>query len=299
MNATAIALARAAGDEEGIALAAPRLQPLGSAHGVDRYRLTATSRDGQRDYFVKQAERKHAAALAAEADGLLALGQSGAVRVPRVLAEVAVGEDRQALISEWLPLLPLGSASARRLGVQLAALHRRQGERFGWARDNFIGGTPQCNDWHADWLTFLQLRRLQPQLRLAALRGYPTRMLDRGERLLADCPALFACHTPRPSLLHGDLWPGNAAALPDGTPVVYDPACYYGDRETDLAMSELFGGMPPDFQAAYREASPLADGYPVRRHLYNLYHWLNHANLFAGDYVSTCADVIDQVLAQL
>ncbi len=124
-------------------------------------------------------------------------------------------------------------------------------------------------------------------------------MIDRGERLAADCAAFFRHHAPARSLLHGDLWGGNASALSDGTPIVFDPAVYVGDREADLAMTELFGGFPPDFHAAYRAAAPLPDGYRVRRDFYNLYHVLNHANLFAGGYVRQAGESIERLLAEI
>ena len=124
-------------------------------------------------------------------------------------------------------------------------------------------------------------------------------MLDRGERLAADCGAFFRGYEAARSLLHGDLWGGNAAALGDATPVVFDPAVYVGDREADVAMTELFGGFPRDFASAYRDAWPLHDGYRVRRDLYNLYHVLNHANLFAGGYVDQAARSIERLLSEI
>ena len=148
-------------------------------------------------------------------------------------------------------------------------------------------------------MPFWRDRRLVAQLRLAAHNRLPSRMIDRGERLAADIEVFFRNHSPRASLLHGDLWGGNASALPDGTPVMFDPAVYCGDREADLAMTELFGGFPADFHAAYRSAAPLDDGYRVRRELYNLYHVLNHANLFAGGYVAQATESIGRLLAEI
>jgi fructosamine-3-kinase len=125
-------------------------------------------------------------------------------------------------------------------------------------------------------------------------------MIDRGERLAADCDAFFRGYSPEKSLLHGDLWGGNASALAGGAPVVFDPAVYVGDREADLAMTALFGGFPRDFHAAYQAAWPLDDGYHrVRRDFYMLYHVLNHANLFAGAYVRQAEESIERSLAEL
>ena len=183
--------------------------------------------------------------------------------------------------------------------MALAAQHRLPQAKFGWDKDNFIGASPQANGWSEDWLAFWRDRRIHAQLRMAMANRYPSKMIDRGERLLADSEAFFRTHRPVPSLLHGDLWGGNASALPDGTPVVFDPAVYCGDREADLAMTELFGGFPKDFHSAYRNAWPLDDGYPVRRDFYNLYHVLNHANLFSGSYVEQGARLIERLIAEI
>src|SRR5262245_18398887 len=157
----------------------------------------------------------------------------------------------------------------------LANAHRKPGPRFGWQRDNYIGSTPQQNGWCNDWIVFWVTRRLEPQISLARDKGFDvslpsTRMLE--------------SHRPQPALLHGDLWSGNAGFTAEG-PVVFDPAVYYGDREADLAMTELFGGFPREFYRAYNEAYPLPGGYEQRKHLYNLYHLLNHLNLFGGGYL--------------
>ena len=179
----------------------------------------------------------------------------------------------------------------------LAALHRHTAAGFGWNRDNTIGTTPQQNRWTADWAEFFRDRRIAPQLALAATNGHGLRSQDDGSRLLDAIPALLAGHVPAASLLHGDLWSGNAARLQGGDPVVFDPAVYYGDREADLAMCSLFGGFGADFFAAYREAWPLPPGHELRRELYNLYHVLNHANLFGGGYVAQAEAMIGRLLA--
>lgn len=249
-------------------------------------------------YFVKVNAADRAPMFAAEADGLRALASAGAVRTPEVIAQGDDGE-QAFLVLEWLDLAPLDAASGTLLGHALAAQHRIAQERFGWASDNFIGATPQTGGWSDDWLSFWRERRLQPQLRLAAKNRYPSKMIDRGERLVADCEAFFTTYAPARSLLHGDLWGGNAAAFADGTPALFDPAVYVGDREADLAMTELFGGFPSDFQSAYRNAWPLDDGYRARRGLYNTYHLLNHANLFSGDYVAQAARAIEKVIAEI
>lgn len=252
----------------------------------------------RRRFFAKVNESSRAALFAAEADGLAALRSAATVRVPGAVAQGS-DDDYAWLVLEWLELAALGARGAALLGKALAAQHRIGQARFGWAHDNFIGATPQGNGWSDDWLAFWRDKRLHAQLRLAARNRFPSRMIDRGERLAADCGAFFAHHAPDKSLLHGDLWGGNASALADGTPVIFDPAVYVGDREADVAMTELFGAFPRDFLAAYNEAWPLGDGYRIRRDLYNLYHLLNHANLFAGGYVRQSEHAIEKLLAQI
>ncbi len=173
---------------------------------------------------------------------------------------------------EFLELKSRGDFAA--LGRMLATIHRTQGGRFGWARDNYIGSTPQLNGAYENWAEFWRARRLEPQLALAKRNGYD---LDAD-----NVTQLLEGHTPAPSLLHGDLWSGNGGFLAGGAPVLFDPAVYYGDREADLAMTELFGGFPREFYSAY---GPLPAGYQQRKHLYNLYHLLNHLNLFGGGYL--------------
>jgi fructosamine-3-kinase len=178
-----------------------------------------------------------------------------------------------------------GAASAAAGEVRLGArqLHRLE---------------PQVNGWSEDWLEFWRAKRLHAQLRLAMRNRLPSKMIDRGERLVTDCDAFFRTYTPAKSLLHGDLWGGNASAT-HGEPVVFDPAVYVGDREADIAMTQLFGGFPKEFHAAYRDAWPLDGGFAVRKDFYNLYHVLNHANLFAGDYVRQSERAIEKLLAEI
>jgi len=222
--------------------------------------------------FVKTDTAAHADAFAAEADGLQALKHAG-LRVPEPLSH-GVDADEAFIVLEYLELRPKGDFAA--MGRMLAAAHRHTGPRFGWQRDNYIGSTPQQNAWCDDWSEFWRDRRLRPQLELALKNGF-----DLEEKNALE---LLAGHQPPPCLLHGDLWSGNARFTAGG-PVVFDPAVYYGDREADLAMTELFGGFPPEFYASYNDSFPLEPGYPQRKHLYNLYHLLNHLNLFGGGYL--------------
>jgi len=255
--------------------------------------------DGDRRFFVKRNAPDAATMFLAEADGLGALAASGALRLPGVICQGA-NDDESWLVLEYLPLVALDRVSAARLGEALAALHRLPvGDAFGWPADNFIGSTPQHNQPYHGWAYFFAERRLRPQLQRALGRGLDRRLFEAGERLTAGLAAFFVDEVPRPSLLHGDLWSGNAAALPDGRPVIFDPAVYRGDREADIAMAELFGGFPESFYAAYRAAWPLSAGYETRKTLYNLYHILNHFNLFGGGYLGQARRMIERLLAEL
>ena len=249
-------------------------------------------------FFVKTNEAALLPMFEAEAEGLRELAAAEAIRVPEpFVAGTAAGW--AFLVMEYLPTGAGGGEAAARMGRALAAMHRHTAERFGWHRDNTIGSTPQPNAWHYDWVAFWRERRLGHQLDLAARHGAPRGLIDKGRRLQERLDAFFGDYIPVPSVLHGDLWSGNAAFTAEGEPVIFDPAVYYGDREADLAMTELFGGFPARFYAAYREAWPLDPGYGVRRTLYNLYHILNHFNLFGGGYASQAQRMTEQLLAEL
>jgi fructosamine-3-kinase len=273
------------------------LERVGGGCIHEAWKLEGDSADSTWRFFAKTNAITAAPMLAAEAQGLRALERAGRIEVPRVMLQADDGE-RAWLVMDWMELVALDAASGARLGEALAAQHRLPQERFGWEQDNFIGASPQPNGWSDDWLAFWREKRLMAQLRLAAQKRLPSRLIDRGERLAADCGAFFRTYSPAPSLLHGDLWGGNAAALEDGTPVVFDPAVYAGDREADIAMTELFGGFPAEFHSAYRAAWPLHDDYRVRRDFYNAYHLINHANLFAGDYVRQAMDSIERLVSE-
>lgn len=191
--------------------------------------------------FVKLGPRESLPALTAESEGLTELAAARVLRVPRVLGCGATAEDA-FLALEWLERGPADERTEARLGEGLAALHRVTATRFGLARDNFIGSTPQANGPLDSWPEFYRERRLRPQLELAVANGFGSLLGGCGERLLAGVDALLGQHRPAASLLHGDLWGGNWLATGGGEPAIFDPAVYYGDRETDLAMTRLFGG---------------------------------------------------------
>lgn len=222
--------------------------------------------------FLKTNEARHADAFEAEAEGLAALRAAG-MRAPQAVSSGVAGGQAYLLL-EYLDLG--GRKDFAALGRMLAEMHRKPGARFGWSRDNSIGSTPQENGWCDDWAEFWMARRMRPQIELAKRNGFS---------ISAPALRVLEGHKPQPSLLHGDLWIGNAGFTAEG-PVVFDPAVYYGDREADLAMTELFGGFPREFYEAYGAAFPVEKGYERRKHLYNLYHLLNHLNLFGGGYLA-------------
>lgn len=237
--------------------------------------------DGRR-YFLKLNSAKLHHMFLAEVAGLELISATQTLLVPRPLAHGVAGE-QSFLILEFLDIHSFGDSSL--FGQQLARLHQITAENFGYTRDNFIGRTAQPNGWSNDWIRFWRDQRLGFQLQLAAENGYRGELQRLGRNLQEVLPAYFESYSPKPSLLHGDLWNGNSAFLKDGTPVLFDPASYYGDRECDVAMSQLFGGFPADFYTSYNAVWPLDHGYSVRRDLYNLYHLLNHGNLFGREYM--------------
>lgn len=252
--------------------------------------------DGEQRYFVKTNTLDKAAMFAAEAAGLQAILASRTLRAPHPICH-GVADGHAYLVLEFIEMENGSGRSAAFLGEQLAAMHRVTASRYGWDIDNTIGATPQLNTWREDWIHFYGEHRLRFQLDLAARNGYP--LQAKGEKLINRLPDFFTSYQPQAALLHGDLWGGNWGEDPQGKPVIFDPALYYGDRETDLAMTELFGGFPPNFYAAYAAAHPLDAGYATRKDLYKLYHVLNHFNLFGGGYGKQAARMIDRLLAEL
>lgn len=237
--------------------------------------------DGAQAYFVKLNQASRLAMFEAEAIGLREMAATQTIRVPQVICW-GFSEQSAFIALEWLDFAYGTQAAWEAMGRNLAAMHRvvsKQG--FGWHQHNTIGFIPQRNTWTADWTEFFITQRIGYQLELARKRGG---RFPHSDRLLKQIPTLLADHQPQPSLVHGDLWSGNAATTTTEEPVIFDPATYYGDREVDLAMSELFGSFPPSFYRAYEQAWPLTEGYARRKTLYNLYHVLNHYNQFGGSY---------------
>lgn len=249
-------------------------------------------------FFIKLNQKSLLEMFAAEAAGLEEIEKSHAIHVPHVICSGVV-ENQSYLILENLSLGAGTSDSAIHLGQQLALMHKTTSSKFGWFRDNTIGSTRQINTYADNWLDFWRQHRLGFQLDLAKQKGGRQSLYSKGKELSAQLEGFFNDYEPEASLLHGDLWSGNYAYLKNAEPVIFDPAVYYGDREADIAMTELFGGFSADFYSAYNEAWPLDKGYQQRKRLYNLYHILNHDHLFGGGYGMQAENMIDQLLASL
>lgn len=275
-------------NSHGIGLDPEQVSSVSGGSIAASYRCEGT----QGSYFVKLGQVDAAALFVAEAEGAQALADTDTLRVPNVRA-VGVTDANSYLVLEWIDFGQANGAMHARFGTELAQLHRTTAEQHGWPRANFIGATPQMNEPMTSWPQFYRHRRLLPQLALARARGFDE-LANRGNGLARRLDALLG-HEPRPALLHGDLWGGNWAVDQTGRPVVFDPAVYYGDRETDLAMTRLFGGFDPEFYAAYQRAWPLPTGWQQRLPAYQLYHVLNHLNLFGGGYLGQTNALLDQL----
>lgn len=251
-----------------------------------------------RSYFIKFNQASLLAMFEAEFAGLETIQASQSVRVPTPIMTGRLA-DKSFLLTELIALQSCHGQCQRLLGQQLASMHQPSQAYFGWHQDNTIGASTQINNQTNDWLSFWREQRLGFQLELAASKGYVGRLQQSGQQLCEGLGVFFGDYLPQAALLHGDLWSGNAAADARGKPVIFDPACYFGDRETELAMTELFGGFGDDFYAAYNDALPLDSGYSVRKILYNLYHILNHLNLFGSGYQSQAQSMIDRLLAEI
>lgn len=249
-------------------------------------------------FFIKFNQANLLPMFSAEFSGLNEIYHTKTITVPRPIL-FGISSNTAFLTLELIDFSSKTKQSNELLGHQLAALHQIKQPFFGWHRNNTIGSTEQINTRTDNWIEFWQQQRLGFQLSLAANNGYSKQLINSGEQLCLRLEAFFADYSPQPALLHGDLWGGNFSTSQQGMPVIYDPACYYGDRETDIAMTELFGGFDPIFYSAYNESYPLDTGYSIRKDLYNLYHILNHLNLFGSSYQSQAQQLIDTLLSEI
>lgn len=256
-----------------------------------------TITDNNRTYFVKLNQASQVDMFAAESLGLEEMWSTKTIRVPQPIC-YGTADNSAYIVQEYLELgRSSGNNAWEEMGRKLAEMHKTTSDRgFGWERNNTIGSTPQINTWKSDWVEFFAEHRIGYQLKLAKRRGG---QFSQGESLIKAIPELLANHHPQPSLVHGDLWSGNASVTAEGEPVIFDPATYYGDREVDLAMTELFGRFPASFYHGYNAVWPLDSGYELRKNLYNLYHIINHFNLFGGSYESQANRMISQLLSKV
>lgn len=247
-------------------------------------------------YFLKTHQPTMHAMLECEATNLSAIAKTNTIKAPQVIS-CGQTTSYSFLLLEYLDFVNTGSHAA--FGMGLAYLHQHGADYFGWDQNNWIGSTTQPNDKNEDWLVFWRDMRLGHQVDLAKSNHAPRALIQHCEKLLSDISALYEGYEPKPSLLHGDLWSGNFSFIERDSPVIFDPACYYGDHETDLAMTELFGGFNHDFYSAYKEHFPIDYGYRVRKDFYNLYHILNHFNLFGGGYADQAERLCLKVLSEI
>jgi fructosamine-3-kinase len=279
---------------EGTPFVADRALPVGGGCINRAYRIEGSGRH----FFVKLNNADALAMFEAEAAGLKEILASRTLRTPAPLCWGS-NSNEAWLVLEYLEMNDTCRSGTVALGKGLAAMHRFSSQEFGWARDNTIGSTPQINKSLPAWTEFWREHRLGYQLQLARANGYSGELQKQGEQLMERLDCFFPGRQPIPSLLHGDLWAGNYSFDDSGQPVIFDPAVYYGDRETDIAMTELFGGFANTFYASYREVYPLEPEYKTRKTLYNLYHILNHLNLFGGGYLRQAEQMMGRLLAEV
>lgn len=272
------------------------------------YHVTGTDKQS---YFIKLNSASLEYMFKVEFDSLNELSQAlllktSAIKVPQPIC-FGIADSKSYLVLEYLNIRSNGNS--KKMGQALAQMHKVTAGQYGWYQDNIIGSTPQSNQQHTDWVTFWREERLRPQFKMLCDKGYKKQLQPLSDKLLNNLDSLLAGHTPPASLLHGDLWSGNYGFIDNGfmdngfiegsaeqeQPVIFDPALYYGDRETDLAMTELFGGFSQDFYQSYNEAWPLDEGYAQRKTLYNLYHILNHANLFGSSYLNQAISMMQRL----
>jgi len=235
--------------------------------------------------------------FAAEANGLRLLEKpKNGPSVPRPLG-VSTGPKPQFLLLEYIESSSPKVGFASRFGQALAEMHRETQEQYGLDYDNFIGKTVQKNDLESDGLVFFREHRIRFQQELARkTRGLPTSIDKRLDLFCEKLETLLDLKNEKPALLHGDLWSGNYFASHDQVPYIFDPAVYFGLREADLAMTEMFGRLSEEFYSAYHEVFPTEPGYTERKDIYNLYHLLNHYNLFGGSYLEQADQTVRSFL---
>lgn len=268
-----------------------RSQPVGGGCINEAYVLSR----GKRSVFVKTNAADQSPMFEAEVAGLEALRETETVRIPEVYASGVTGSHAW-IAMEYLSMSRARQNSQEELGRQLAGLHRVTQSHYGWERDNTIGSTPQRNSPRKDWVEFLREERLRFQFSRAVQRGG---QFEGAGELLDRLGEFFGDYDPLPALLHGDLWSGNVGFTRGGQPFIFDPAVYFGDREAEFGIIEMFGGFGAGFYQGYAAEWPLDPGFDRRKDLYLLYHQLNHFNLFGSSYGPSVRKSIRRLLSRL
>ena len=239
--------------------------------------------DGKQHFFVKTNKKIHRPSFEAEVEALEHISRTQLFKVPNVICTGLVS-DHSFLVLEYIAMTQGNEQGWFHFGKTLAELHKNHTQQmYGWQEDNFIGLTPQPNLWQKKWSCFFAEQRIGFMLQLLSEKGHVLANID---SVVESVNTLLTGHNPPSSMLHGDLWQGNAG-FHDNRPVLFDPAFYFGDRETDIAMTELFGRFPESFYQGYNDIWPLAVDYQYRKPIYQLYHVLNHALLFGGHYIDS------------
>ena len=255
--------------------------------------LTFKVSDGQRCYFIKINNKDYLENFQAEAYSLKQLNTLANIASPKVTT-LGTSLDKSFLVLDYIDFSKAKPILWYQLGQQLAQMHyeTRHGQ-FGWQHDNYIGSTIQPNQWSSNWTTFFADQRIAWQLQLLSERSI---VLGNIEHIAQVCHDALLHHQVTPCLVHGDLWQGNTGFSGEQA-MIFDPACYYGDREVDIAMTELFGHFPDDFYHGYQAEYPLDDGYGQRKLVYNFYHILNHANIFGGIYIDQAKAALSRIMS--
>ncbi|MDP5039784.1 MAG: fructosamine kinase family protein, partial [Paraglaciecola sp.] len=255
------------------------IREISSGHSHKAFKIT----DGRSRYLVKTNQKSYLPHFESEIDGLTHLSKAQLFRLPKIICSGVVA-DKAFLVLEFLTLSEGNTEDWFQFGQLLAQQHQTQTQNmYGWQEDNYIGLSPQPNKWNKKWCQFFAEQRIGFMLQLLAAKGQNLANID---KIVASVFKLLAGHVPVASMLHGDFWSGNSG-FHKGLPTLFDPALYYGDRETDIAMSELFARLPTAFYEGYQATWPLDPGYEYRKPVYQLYHVLNHALIFGEHYIQS------------
>jgi len=274
-------------ETQGISFQTLKAYPIGGGCINETYQI----KDKNKCYFVKLNNENTIDMLAAEADALREIAATKTIRVPSPIC-LGVINRKAYLVLEYIPFSKRKFIPQTQLGKHLAKLHAIPQQKFGWHRNNHIGSNTQLNPHNEDWPEFFRKYRIGFQLKLAKANGF---QINRTKFIFKKIDDFFSDYKPKPALLHGDLWNGNFAFDETGTPFVFDPATYYGDREAEFGLTEMFGGFRSDFWKGYEEVLPLDQGFPKRQLLYQLYHTLNHLNLFGSSYADSAKKLINKL----